>query len=215
MLRKTIQIILILLISSAVNSVGNNIIIINDITDGHKINFGKSKNIKNKSNPFLMEADTLKNSGKFYKAIALYRKELKKSEISNNFDEVNNIVFKMAKAYTCLGKYHRAEAMYRRLIRRDFENPVIYLYLGEVLRKSHKYKQAARAFIFYKNLKPHDIRWKYGLANISYTKLLCSIPQSYRMRRVQSIRESDLNKRINTIKDILTEGKLFVDSINE
>lgn len=182
-----------------------------DIRYNNKNRESRSVSLGDVSNTSVHQADSLFKIKKFKAAIIIYRKELKKVEIVYDYDNVNKIVFKMAKTYEEIGKYRRAESMYRRLIRRDFEDQTVYLKLGEVLRKGQKFRQSALAYIFYKNLKPHDLRWKYGLANVSFTKLLCSVPSNYRMRKLQSVDKLNIRHNISTINNMMEKGKLYVD----
>ena len=118
------------------------------------------------ANNNIEKADASADKGNTKVALHFYRKALNNAKKA----EINTIVFKMAETYMNAGQYKRAEAQYRRLIRRNFNNPVAFLKLGVCLTKNNKLEEAAKALNTYASLNPSDVNGKVALQTLATVK---------------------------------------------
>ncbi len=145
-----------------------------------------------------VKADELVAEGNNVAALSLYRKALKNAD--NN--STNSIVYKMAKAYSNEGQYKRAEAQYRRLVRRNATNETVKLQFAEVLRKNNKLNEATEVLNTLNSASA-----KVALAQVEMTRSLVNNPSAF-----QVTKDVSLNKVNFNIKDVAAQNELMVAS---
>lgn len=139
----------------------------------------------------VMQASAFKDNGDYISALDIYRKLLRSVESKTRTPEqeitTNKLIFEMADCYRLSGLYHRAEPLYRRLIRREHSDPIVYLYFGNCLRNTGKIFEAEVAYRQYKDYKPDDYRWKYGIKTCRITKEWLDSPVSFSVKKNPSL----------------------------
>jgi peptidoglycan-associated lipoprotein len=121
-------------------------------------------------------ADAMFASGGFYEAIDLYKNAYNKARDRNKKDE---IVFKIAECYRIIGESRQAEIWYKKVITRNFQDPIIYLRYGEMLMMRDNYGEAAEQFKKYKDLVPDDPRGETGLRSSQIAAQWIENPTNY------------------------------------
>lgn len=182
-------------------------------------------------------AKKYENKGEYEKAVNVYRKLLKdlkrKPKTDKKITAENTVIFNLAECYRKTGLTRRAEPLYRRLIRRKYENPVIYLLLGDCLKSNGKKAQAEAAYMQYKEYRPRKNKWNEEMKkyesidskknkDMSDTELrMESIANQFQQGLYLPGENENIPTGINgkegeSIKDnLIKDGKLDVISLNE
>ena len=99
-------------------------------------------------------------AGEYAKAVDLYKTAYNKIRDRN---KKNEIVFKIAEGYRLTGETRKAELWYRKAIGLDYQDPLVFLYYGQMLMSDENYEEAAEQFKRYKDLVPDDPRGETGI----------------------------------------------------
>jgi peptidoglycan-associated lipoprotein len=78
-------------------------------------------------------------------------------------DEQAAILFKMGECYRLISEPSRAEMWYTKAVNRGYQEPIIYLHLGEAKKMNQKYAAAKEDFKKYKEKVPGDRRADDGI----------------------------------------------------
>ncbi len=101
------------------------------------------------------KADITFTTNEFFKALNMYKDNLKESQ---NRDEKNYISFRIAECYRNMNQTQKAEGAYLKVITKSYNNPLIYYYYADMLRRNEKYAEAATQFEEYLKKVPDDKR---------------------------------------------------------
>ncbi len=107
-------------------------------------------------------AEAAFEAGEYFEAIDLYK---------NAYNKVNDrelktaILFKIGECYRILGDARSAELWYRKAIREEYQDPMIFLRYGQMLMMNEDYEEAAAEFEKYMELVPDDPRGSTGIAS--------------------------------------------------
>lgn len=144
---------------------------------------GQASNRKLKS--VMNKARDLISDGNYIAASNLYRDELNRIENKKrpDLESANILIYHIANCYRMSGLHERAEKQYRRLIKRQAENPKIYLFLGDCLRSLGKIEEARTSYYEYKEHRPDDLRWKYGLSVCDFVEKYSDKKTNYTIRK--------------------------------
>ncbi|MFP4620832.1 MAG: OmpA family protein [Bacteroidales bacterium] len=129
---------------------------------------------------FFNEAEETYQAGQFYKAVDLYRDAYDKIQGSEIKDE---ITFKIAECYRKSGQPRRAELWYSKAIKKDYDNPLIYLYHANALKTNEKFDEAIESYKEYQKLKPDDPRGERGIESCELTKKWMENPNGYKVSK--------------------------------
>jgi len=105
-------------------------------------------------------AEAAFQAGEYFEAIDLYK---------NAYNKVNDrelktaILFKIGECYRILGDARSAELWYRKAIREEYQDPMIFLRYGQMLMMNEDYEEAAAEFEKYMELVPDDPRGSIGI----------------------------------------------------
>jgi peptidoglycan-associated lipoprotein len=100
------------------------------------------------------------DAGEYFEAIDLYK---------NAYNKVNDktrktaILFKIGECYRILGDARSAELWYKKAVREDYQDPIIYLRYGQMMLVNEKYEEAEEQFSAYNDLVPDDPRGSRGI----------------------------------------------------
>jgi peptidoglycan-associated lipoprotein len=135
-------------------------------------------------------ATTSKDIGEYYKAIEKYRKANKKER---NREKRTEYAYNIAECYRYLSKYDMAELYYRNAVRRNYQDPKVYLYYAEMLRANQKFEEALDNYhIFLDSVPGNEVALR-GIESIQLTQSLIANPTRHIINQVKELnaRESD------------------------
>ncbi|PID93097.1 MAG: hypothetical protein CSA96_00595 [Bacteroidetes bacterium] len=115
-------------------------------------------------------------AGEYFEAIDLYKTAYNK--ISDKALKTT-ILFRIGECYRILGDARSAELWYKKAIRDDFQNPLLYLRYGQMLLVGEKYDDARAQFEVYKELVPEDPRGQVGIESCEAAALWSENPTGY------------------------------------
>jgi len=100
------------------------------------------------------------DAGEYFEAIDMYKNAVNKVSDKN---QKTAILFKIGECYRILGDARSAELWYRKAIREDFQDPIIFLRYGQMMLINEKYEDAEEQFKNYRDLVPDDPRGSVGI----------------------------------------------------
>jgi peptidoglycan-associated lipoprotein len=100
------------------------------------------------------------NAGEYFEAIDLYKNAVNKVSDKSQKTE---ILFRIGECYRILGDARSAELWYRKAVREDYQDPIIYLRYGQMMLINEKYDEAREEFKRYLELVPDDPRGNVGI----------------------------------------------------
>jgi len=111
------------------------------------------------SNKKLKKAYEEFNAGHYRSAADM----LKNAYNSAKTEEKADIMFKIGECFRLINEPLRAEQWYTKAVQKNYQNPVVYLHLGEVKKMRQKYAEAKEDFKKYKEKVPGDRRGDDGI----------------------------------------------------
>lgn len=99
-------------------------------------------------------------AGEYYEAIDLYKNAVNK--VKDNTQETA-ILFRIGECYRITGDSRSAELWYKKAIREDYQDPIIFLRTGQMMLVNEKYEDAIEQFNKYRDLVPDDPRGSIGI----------------------------------------------------
>jgi peptidoglycan-associated lipoprotein len=115
-------------------------------------------------------------AGEYFEAIDLYKNAYNKVKDS---DRQTAILFRIGECYRILGDARSAELWYRKAIRQDFQDPIIYLRYGQMMLVNEKYDEAQEQFGTYQDLVPDDPRGGIGIESCEAAIVWTENPTAY------------------------------------
>jgi len=100
------------------------------------------------------------NAGEYFEAIDLYKNAVNK--VSDNTEKLS-VLFKIGECYRIIGDSRSAELWYRKAVREDYQDPVIFLRYGQMMLINEDYEGAIEQFKQYVELVPDDPRGNVGI----------------------------------------------------
>lgn len=102
------------------------------------------------------------DAGEYFEAIDLYKNVINK--ISDKTQKTA-VLFKIGECYRILGDARSAELWYKKAVREEYQDPIIYLRFGQMKLINEKYEDAEAEFKKYTGLVPDDPRGDLGVAS--------------------------------------------------
>ncbi len=99
-------------------------------------------------------------AGEYFEAIDLYKNAVNK--VSDKTQKTA-ILFKIGECYRIIGDARSAELWYKKAVREDYQDPVIFLRYGQMMLINEKYADAEEQFKLYVELVPDDPRGNVGI----------------------------------------------------
>jgi len=99
-------------------------------------------------------------AGEYFEAIDLYKNAVNK--VSDN-DQKTAILFKIGECYRILGDARSAELWYKKAVREDYQDPIIFLRYAQMMLVNEKYPESVEEFKKYSDLVPDDPRGNIGI----------------------------------------------------
>lgn len=100
------------------------------------------------------------DAGEYFEAIDLYKNAVNK--VSDRTQKTA-ILFRIGECYRILGDARSAELWYRKAVREDYQDPIIFLRYGQMMLINEKYEEAVEQFKMYMDLVPDDPRGSIGI----------------------------------------------------
>ncbi len=137
---------------------------------------------------YFNEAEKVYNAGQYYKAVDMYR------EAYNNIQgkEIKaEIVFKIAECYRITGQHRKAELWYNNAIKKEYDNPKIYLYYADALKAGEKFDKAIDNYKEYAKLAPDDPRGEMGVESSKLAQKWKENPNGYKVSEMKYVNSVD------------------------
>ncbi len=136
-------------------------------------------------------------AGEYADAIDLYKTAYNKIKDKN---KKNEIVFKIAECYRLTRDSRKAEMWYKKAIGLDYQDPLAFLYYGQMLMMNENYEEAAEQFKRYKELVPDDPRGETGLRSCQVAVQWIENPIGYEVEEMRyfNSRERDFSPAFGT-----------------
>lgn len=107
-------------------------------------------------------------------------------------DDERAVALKLANVYLESGDMKRAEALYRKLLEEDTENPEIYENLGRILLKRKAYKEAIQAYVRAVELDDKDDQKFLALGKLYHLMMRYSVAAEC-FKRAAELRPREVN----------------------
>lgn len=114
-------------------------------------------------------------AGEYYEAIDLYKNVYNKVDK----DQKTAIFFKIGECYRILGQSRSAIMWYKKAVREDYQDPIIFLRYGQMLLVDENYEEAEEQFKKYLDLVPDDPRGGIGLESCEAAIVWMANPTGY------------------------------------
>ncbi len=99
-------------------------------------------------------------AGEYFEAIDLYKNAYNKI---GDRDRKIAILFKIGECYRILGDARSAELWYKKAVREEYQDPIIYLRYAQMMLTNEKYEEAKELYKEYHDLVPDDPRGTIGM----------------------------------------------------
>ncbi|MFC2137658.1 OmpA family protein [Bacteroidota bacterium] len=122
------------------------------------------------------------DAGEYNRAVFLY-----KDAYTNMSDKEKKkeVLFKIANCYRLMNDSKKTEMWFNKVIKKDYPNPVVYLYMAEALKMNSKYDEAIEYYNKYKELVPDDPKADDGLESCQFSKQWLENPSGYQVQEMK------------------------------
>ena len=122
-------------------------------------------------------------------AIERYKKAYKKNSKKKDQDTRDYITYQLAECYRLTEASKLAESHYKRLLKTEYpkNNPTIYLYYADALKRNKKYEDAIANYTIYNELMPDDPRGIAALNDIENIQKWIETPTRYEVTRIKKL----------------------------
>lgn len=114
-------------------------------------------------------------AGEYFEAIDLFKNAYNKVDR----DEKTEIFFKIGDCYRILGDARSAILWYRKAVREEYQDPILYLRYGQMLLVNEDYEEALEQFKKYQSLVPDDPRGGIGVESCEAAVVWMNNPTGY------------------------------------
>jgi peptidoglycan-associated lipoprotein len=108
------------------------------------------------------KAESLFNAGEYRMALEQYREAF---DVVKDKEVKTTILFRIAECYRITNDPKKAEVWYKKVVDKNYNNPLAYLYYAEVMRMNGKYADAKEMYTKYKDMVPDDLRAANGITS--------------------------------------------------
>ncbi len=134
-------------------------------------------------------ADIAYERKQYNAAIERYKKAYKKNSKKKDQDTRDYITYQLAECYRLTEASKLAESHYKRLLKTEYpkNNPIIYLYYADALKRNKKYEDAVANYTIYNELRPDDPRGIAALNDIENIQKWIETPTRYEVTRIKKL----------------------------
>ncbi len=131
------------------------------------------------------------DAGEYFGAIDLYKDAYAKVDK----EQKTAIFFKIGECYRIIGDARSSALWYKKAVREEYQDPIIFLRYGQVLLMNEQYEDAVEEFKKYKELVPDDPRGEIGIQSCEAAIVWAENPTGYIVEnmRVFNSRERDFS----------------------
>jgi peptidoglycan-associated lipoprotein len=122
------------------------------------------------------------DAGEYAQAIDLYKSAY---NTMNDREAKAEAIFKIAECYRRINNPVQAELWYTKAIARDYNDPLVYLYLADARRMNGKYEEARADYVKYKEMAPEDPRGANGLLSCDFAIQWINNPTPYQVENMR------------------------------
>lgn len=115
-------------------------------------------------------------AGEYFEAIDLYKNAYNK--LSDKAQKTA-VLFRIGECYRILGDARSAELWYKKAVREDYQDPIIFLRYGQMMLINENYEEAVEQFKQYRDLVPDDPRGSVGIESCEAALLWIDNPTGY------------------------------------
>lgn len=138
------------------------------------------------------KADEAFLAGGYFLAIDLYKQAYGKTK-----DKIirTQIVYNVALCYRKINNYRQAEIWFKKAIKKNFTNPLMYLFYADALKINQKYEEAIENYEKYSKLVPDDPRGQRGVESCKLAQEWEANPTRYKIENMAyfNSRQSDFS----------------------
>ncbi len=109
----------------------------------------------------------------------------------NDKEVKKELVFLVAECYRHTGDNRNAEMWYKKVIRAEYQNPVIYLRYADALRMDEEYEDAKEQYEKYRELVPDDPRGIEGIQSCELAATWIENPEGYTVENMKYFNSRD------------------------
>ncbi len=124
------------------------------------------------------------NAGEYYQAIDFLKEAY---EQTTNKEEKTKITFYIAECYRKTNQPRKAALWYSKVIKKDYNDPVVYLHYANMLKMNENYEEAKVQFKAYKELVPGDSRADDGILSCDLAREWKEFPNGYTVEELRFI----------------------------
>ncbi|MCK4993362.1 MAG: tetratricopeptide repeat protein, partial [Bacteroidales bacterium] len=150
------------------------------------------------------------DAGEYFEAIDLYKNVYNKV---NDKEQKIAILFKIGECYRILGDARSAELWYKKAMREDYQDPIIFLRYGQMMLINEKYTDAEEQFNKYMELVPDDPRGRVGIESCDAAVNWKDNPSGYLVESMRYFNSRQRDFSPGYINDTYTE--LYFTSTRE
>ncbi|NJK87011.1 MAG: hypothetical protein HC906_14575 [Bacteroidales bacterium] len=121
-------------------------------------------------------------TGEYYKAIDEFKDAYQKTTDKN---EKLEIAFHIAESYRKTNNSVQSELWYRKVLDKNYENPLAILYYADALKMNQKYEEAKVQYKAYKELVPGDPRGNDGIVSCDLALEWMEYPSGYEVEEMK------------------------------
>jgi peptidoglycan-associated lipoprotein len=142
------------------------------------------------------------DAGEYFEAIDLYKNAVNK--VSDKTQKTA-ILFKIGECYRILGDARSAELWYKKAVREDYQDPIIFLRYGQMMLINEKYTEAEEQFNKYMELVPDDPRGRVGIESCEAAVNWKDNPTGYLVENMRYFNSRQRDFSPGYINDTYTE----------
>jgi peptidoglycan-associated lipoprotein len=114
-------------------------------------------------------------AGEYFTAIDLYKDAYGKVDK----EQKTAIFFKVGECYRIIGDARSSVLWYKKAVREDYQDPIIFLRYGQMLLVGEEYEEAEEEFKKYQELVPDDPRGEIGIESCKAAIVWAANPTGY------------------------------------
>lgn len=140
----------------------------------------------------LDNADAAYKAGEYDVAVDLYKDVYPEVQVDTLKQE---ILFKISECYRITNQARNAELWYRKAIRQEYPDPIVYFYYAEALKMNEEFDEALEQYQKYHELVPDDPKGEKGITSCNLARKWRENPTNYQVEEMKffNSRESDFS----------------------
>ncbi len=138
----------------------------------------------------VIKAEAAYIAGEYTLAIDLF-KDVYSSGLINDDHEKTEMIYKIADCYKSINEPRKAEMWFLKAIKKNYTDPIVYLYYADMLKMNEKYEEAVEHYKKYLELVPDDRRGNDGIKSCELSLVWKQNPSGYEIQEVKYFNEKE------------------------